>query len=334
VWDLDETLWHGTLLEEGEVRLRAGVEKTVVALDQRGILQSVASKNDREHALSALRSLNLSEYFLYPQIGWNSKAESIQTIVKLLNISSDTIAFVDDQQVERDEVAFSIPEVLCLGPGDLDSLLERPEFIPRFVTEDSALRRRMYQTDMERLQAEESYTGPKGEFLATLGMELTISKARVEDLRRAEELTLRTHQLNSTGYTYSYEELDHYRTSAQHLLLVCGLRDHYGPYGKIGLALIECGTSAWVIKLLLMSCRVMTRGVGSVLLGHIVRLAKEANAALVAEFVPNQKNRIMAVAYGFANFCESGWRGDVQLLENNLSIVPQIPSYMRVITES
>ena len=28
------------------------------------------------------------------------------------------------------------------------------------------------------------------------------------DLERAEELTVRTHQLNTTGYTYSFEELD------------------------------------------------------------------------------------------------------------------------------
>ncbi|MEK8173922.1 hypothetical protein NKH77_48315 [Streptomyces sp. M19] len=44
-------------------------------------------------------------------------------------------------------------------------------------------------------------------------MRFTISRAREEDLRRAEELTVRTNQLNTTGYTYSYEELDALRRS-------------------------------------------------------------------------------------------------------------------------
>ncbi|NEE45311.1 hypothetical protein G3M55_11920, partial [Streptomyces sp. SID8455] len=42
VWDLDDTLWQGTLLEDGEVHLPDEVRKVVIELDSRGILQSVA----------------------------------------------------------------------------------------------------------------------------------------------------------------------------------------------------------------------------------------------------------------------------------------------------
>jgi hypothetical protein len=52
---------------------------------------------------------------------------------------------------------------------------------------------------------------------------------------------VRTNQLNTTGYTYSYEELDAFRQSASHQLLVSSLEDKHGAYGKIGLTLIEMG---------------------------------------------------------------------------------------------
>lgn len=118
----------------------------------------------------------------------------------------------------------------------------------------------MYRADQVRAGVEREYSGPKEDFLATLDMRFTIARATGEDLRRAAELTVRTSQLNTTGYTYSYEELDAFRESPGHELLVARLADRYGPYGTIGLVLVERGRDAWRIKLLLMSCRVMSRG--------------------------------------------------------------------------
>jgi FkbH-like protein len=330
VWDLDETLWRGTLLEDGAVVLRDGVAEIIKTLDGRGILQSIASKNDHDHAMERLRGFGLAEYFLYPQINWNSKASSIKSIAASLNIGMDAVGFIDDQVFERDEVAFSLPDVCCLDSIDLESLLDRPDLNPRFITEDSRLRRQMYLSDIERQKAEESFIGPQEEFLATLGLELTISAARSEDLKRAEELTLRTNQLNTTGYTYSYEELNEFRQSDRHRLLVAGLIDKYGTYGKIGLVLIECAEREWTIKLLLMSCRVMSRGVGTILINHILKSAKEANVRLFAEFAPNGRNRMMYVSYKFANFREVEQRGELAILENDLSRIQEFPSYAKV----
>src|SRR5579864_1392804 len=111
-----------------------------------------------------------------------------------------------------------------------------PDMMPRFVTEDAARRRRMYLSDMVRVQAEREFVGASEEFLASLQMVFTIAPAREADLQRAEELTVRTHQLNTTGRTYSYAELNEFRQSPQHKLLIAGLEDKYGSYGKIGLA--------------------------------------------------------------------------------------------------
>ena len=80
VWDLDNTVWEGILLEDGDVTLRAGVLEALQELDRRGILNSVASRNDHQTALDKLEALGLREYFLYPEINWNSKSASLAAI--------------------------------------------------------------------------------------------------------------------------------------------------------------------------------------------------------------------------------------------------------------
>lgn len=330
VWDLDNTLWDGVLLEDPSVTLRPGVADILRTLDERGILQSVASKNDHDTAMAKLRELGLDEYFLYPQINWNSKASSIEEIRRSINIGIDTVAFVDDQPFEREEVAFQLPQVLCIDTVDLDRLLDMPEMNPEFITDDSRIRRRLYMADIQRNEAEKEFVGPTDEFLATLGMRFTIARCTEDDLQRAEELTVRTNQLNTTGYTYSYEELNALRQSPDHLLLVASLEDKYGTYGKIGLALVEKGAEVWTLKLLLMSCRVMSRGVGTIMMNHIMELALAAGVRFRAEFRHNGRNRMMYVTYKFGGFREAEHRGDLILLEHDLQGIQPFPDYVDV----
>ncbi len=330
VWDLDNTIWDGVLLEDENVTLRPGIVETLQTLDKRGILHSIASRNNQEAALRKLEELGLSNYFLYPQINWNSKSSAIQTIAQSINIGIDTLAFVDDQPFEREEVQFVHPKILCIDALDISTITERPEMMPRFITDESEKRRHMYLSDITRNQAEDEFTGSNEEFLATLEMVFTISSAQEEDLRRTEELTVRTHQLNTTGYTYSYEELDAFRQSPNHKLLVASLDDRYGTYGKIGVALVECLPEAWTVKLLLMSCRVMSRGVGTIMMNHIMHLAKEAGVPLQAEFIPNDRNRMMFITYKFSGFKEIEKHGELVLLTNDLSHLQAFPAYVAV----
>lgn len=330
IWDLDNTLWNGVLLEDEQVRLRNGVVNIIQTLDNRGILQSVVSKNDFAQAMAKLAEMELQDYFLYPQINWNSKAFSIQQVAQSINIGTDTIAFIDDQAFEREEVHFSLPDVLCIDAANLEQLLDMPEMMPRFITEDANQRRLMYLSDIKRKQEEEAFVGTPVEFLATLNMNLTIAPAQESDLQRAEELTLRTNQLNTTGYTYSYNELNHFRQSEQHKLLVVRLDDQYGTYGTIGLVLVECQENLWVIKLLLMSCRVMSRGIGTVMIHYLMRLAQENNVRLCAEFVANDRNRMMYITYKFAGFKEIEKTDDRVIFEHDLIQISPYPDYINL----
>ncbi|MBB4637953.1 HAD-IIIC family phosphatase [Longimicrobium terrae] len=331
VWDLDHTIWNGILLEDDTVELRPGVAEILRTLDERGILQSVASRNDHDRAMARLQALGIADYFLYPHINWNAKGQNVEAIATALNIGQDTFLFVDDQPFEREEVAFACPAVRTLDAAELDGMLERPELNPEFITEDSRNRRRMYQADIDRGRAEETFNGPSEEFLRTLDMRFTLGPCTEADLQRAEELTVRTNQLNTTGRTYGYDELNAFRTSSRHLLLVAGLDDRYGGYGKIGLALVEKTSDAvWTLKLLLMSCRVMSRGVGTIMMSHVMNEARAAGARLRAEFKPNGRNRMMEVTYRFGGFREVERDGDLIVFEHDLAAVQPFPEFVRV----
>src|SRR5215472_8071976 len=89
VWDLDETLWEGTLLEDPDVRVRDGVRRVMAELDSRGILQSVASRNDHDQAWARLEELGVAEYLVLPMIGWGPKSDSVRRIADGLSFAHD-----------------------------------------------------------------------------------------------------------------------------------------------------------------------------------------------------------------------------------------------------
>jgi FkbH-like protein len=332
VWDLDNTIWNGTLLEDNQVTLREGVIDVIKILDNRGILQSIASRNDLKAAMAKLQEFHLWEYFLYPQINWGPKSDSIRAIAKAIDIGIDSMAFIDDQQFEIAEVQYSHPRILCIDARHIGQLPQLSAMSPRFLTDESKKRRLMYLSEMRRNEVEATFAGPKEEFLASLDMILSIGPASKEDLQRAEELTIRTHQLNTTGYTYSYDELDYFRQSAQYKLLIADLEDKYGSYGKIGLALIETSDELWIIKLLLISCRVVSRGVGTAMINHIRNQARAHGVVLQAEFLSTDVNRMMYMTYKFTHFRELYRDGRYVLLQSDCSELQAYPSYLRVMS--
>ncbi|MFD5328733.1 HAD-IIIC family phosphatase [Streptomyces sp. NPDC127092] len=301
VWDLDNTLWQGTLLEDGEVVLSDEVREVIRTLDERGILQAVASKNDHDHAWERLERLGVAEYFVHPHIGWGAKSASVRNIAEQLNFALRTIAFVDDQPAERAEVAHHLPEVRCYPAEEVLELTGRPEFSP-VTTADSRRRREMYQAGFRREAARQEFPGADEEFLRTLDLVMTIRRAADEDLARVEELTLRTSQMNATGVHYGDAELRALLADPAHEVLVIALRDRFGDHGAVGIVLLERLPGVWHLKLLATSCRVVSFGAGAVILRWLTDRAAAAGVHLAADFRRTDRNRMMEVAYRFAGF--------------------------------
>ncbi|PRY32479.1 HAD-IIIC family phosphatase [Umezawaea tangerina] len=302
VWDLDNTLWRGTLAEGDDVEVPEEIRRVITELDARGVLQSVASKNDHDVAWARLEQVGLAEYFVLPRIGWGPKSVSVKEIAERLDFAESTIAFVDDQPTERAEVAFHLPEVRCYPAEQAADLAALPEFTPPVVTEDSARRRRMYQAGFRRDTERERFTGPDEDFLRTLDLRMSVVRATERELARAAELTLRTSQMNATGVPYDDADLRALMDDPDHEVLVVTMSDRFGPHGAVGIVLLHRTADVWHLKLLATSCRVVAFGAGSTLLNWVVDRAALAGVHLAADFRPTDRNRMMDIAYRFAGF--------------------------------
>ncbi|MFJ8689538.1 HAD-IIIC family phosphatase [Micromonospora wenchangensis] len=304
VWDLDDTLWQGVLLEDEQVVLPDPIRAVITGLDARGILQSVCSRNDHEPAWARLHALGVAEYFVTPQIGWGRKSDAVRRIADHLGFALDTIAFIDDQPAERAEVAFHLPQVRCYDAGIATTLLDRPEFTPTSVTVDARRRRQMYQAGQRRADEQARFTGPAQDFLRSLELVMRIRRADAATLSRVEELTLRTSQMNATGVHYPDRILRALMADPRYEVLVTTLTDRFGPHGAVGVLVLEKHPGVWHLRLLATSCRVVSFGTGTVLLTWLVDQAARAGVHLIADFRPNDRNRMMEVAYRFAGFDE------------------------------
>lgn len=302
VWDLDDTLWDGVVLEGDARAPRPEARRTLRLLDERGIVHAVASRGEPAPALAHLAAHGVEEMFCATQIGWEPKSAAVRRIAESLNIGLDAVAFVDNDPVERAEVASALPQVRCYAAEEVAHLADRAEFSPAVVTRDARERRQRYRAEARRRAGEQSFAGSDSDFLLGLGLVMTVRRAREEDLDRAHELTVRTHQLNTTGRTFDIGELRELSADPGHEVLIATLRDRFGEYGAIGLVVTAARGTDSVLLLMLMSCRVMSRGIGGALLAYLVERAGARGQRCVAEFVPTAVNRVMLVTLRFAGF--------------------------------
>jgi FkbH-like protein len=269
VFDLDNTLWQGVLVEEDEVIARPEMVQLIKHLDERGILLSIASKNDRDATWRKLEELGLSEYFLYPQINWNPKSQSIKTIAERLNIGIDAMAFIDDNPFELDQVARALPQVFCINKDRARELFSDPRFRGG-VTHDARRRRQLYRDTEAREIAQESFGSDYLGFLAACEIKLDISSYAPQDSERVAELVQRTNQLNFSGRKHTRPALQEILSDPLLEKFVLRSSDRYGEHGIIGFCVAERSSSKLLIREFTLSCRVQGKLLEKAFFHHLV----------------------------------------------------------------
>jgi len=128
VLDLDDTLWLGTLSESGIDRIKENLQseqgapfiafmKFVKTLaNELGIFIAICSRNDSKIVESTLKELDDTIFPLKNQIDCiiannNDKSENIRKVAEQLSILPESIVFIDDNQIVRDEVKHNLPKI-------------------------------------------------------------------------------------------------------------------------------------------------------------------------------------------------------------------------------
>jgi len=128
VLDLDDTLWNGTLSEVGIDKIKENLQSeqgaTFIAFmkfvkslaNELGIFITICSRNDSKMVESTIEELDDNIFPLKNQIDYiiannNDKSENIRKMAEQLSILPNSIVFIDDNQIVRDEVKLTLPEV-------------------------------------------------------------------------------------------------------------------------------------------------------------------------------------------------------------------------------
>ncbi|WP_246021465.1 HAD-IIIC family phosphatase [Paenibacillus lentus] len=272
VWDLDDTIWEGTLRENADnIILRPGIEQVLVELDQRGILHSIASRNRLDQVVSKLEEFGIAQYFVSLQCHFSSKAISLRQIAMELNIGLEALAFVDNDSFERFEMNYYYPQVLTFDAQYYLELPKSPSLQVRDVTEESANRRHYMLARQQRKAAERGFQGSREQFLKECQMVLQIQQADPGDYPRIVELSHRTNQMNSLLERIDRPFVESFCQLKQHMIYVARLKDRFGDHGLIGTCFVALEGNAMKIRLFCISCRIEGRGVAAAFLYTVLK---------------------------------------------------------------
>jgi len=311
VVDLDDTLWGGIVGDIGWENLRlgghdslgeafVGFQSALKGMQRRGILLAIASKNEEDVALEAIRShsamvLN-EEDFAAHRINWRDKAANIVEIADQLNLGLQSVVFIDDNPVERARVRDSLPEVFVPEwPTDkhlyASTLLELTCFDQTSITNEDLKRNEMMSEERKRVRAA-SPVESIDDWVRSLNMRVRVAPVAPATLARTAQLLNKTNQMNLTTRRLTEGDVATWASEPDHDLFVIDVSDKFGEAGLTGIVSLESSGDVGTIVDYVLSCRVMGRRVEETLLSIVVRAAQRRGLDRVeAHFVPTAKNK-------------------------------------------
>jgi len=256
IWDLDNTLWDGVLIED-KVKIRTNIVDVIKSLDEKGIVNSICSKNDEQQALAKLEEYGIKDYFVFPKINWEPKSLNIKTTIEQMNINPNTVVFIDDSEFERTEVKESNPAVTVVDIAHIESEFSQEKYNVK-VTADSKSRRETYKQLEKQTKDANAWSGNIDEFLKTCNIKINISRPTQEDLPRCYELLQRTNQLNASGRRLSEDELNNIYNDENYDCYIIKSSDKYGNYGSVGFSIVNKAGCPTITDFVI-SCRIANK---------------------------------------------------------------------------
>ncbi len=345
--DLDNTLWGGILGEDGPHGITTGTvfpgncfleyQRYLKRLAARGVLLAITSKNNETDVTEAfqLRSADLAislSDFIARKIGWNDKAQALRELAKELSLGLDSFVFVDDNPIECEAIRQHLPEVAVVmaridEPWKLiDTLAEQPFFDAITVTADDLNRAQEYKAQAQR-EALSIGTATRDEFLHSLNIVCTFVSALDAPLMRSVQLLAKTNQFNLTTRRHSAAEVEQIANSPGGLAIAVRVRDRFGDAGVVGLALAKQEGDCCRIDSLLLSCRVIGRGIETALLAHVAEwAARMGSKRILGEYTETKKNSPCAGFYAEHGFEKDAVLGEGGSVLYRMDLTQQMPA--------
>jgi FkbH-like protein len=301
IWDLDDTLWTGTLAEKDTLHLSEFRAAVIRESNKRGVVNAICSKNEFEMAKERLIDYGLWDEFVFPRIEFSPKGALVRWILESMQLRAENTIFIDDNVMNLKEVEHFSPGITVLDAlaEDTDSVLQKILEDNSHVNKNRIEQYRVLERKMDDRVS--SQVNSNEEFLKTCGIKISLIR-RAENLPysdRIEELINRTNQLNFTKNRVEKESITDYildvDTNDTYSIFVW---DNYGIYGLAGFYSVERNS---VCPHFLFSCRTMNMGIEQFLyqkmkLDRYLQLPELSTTNVDwIEVVPNQDPKFLEV---------------------------------------
>lgn len=316
--DCDNTLWGGVIGEDllSGIKLDCYdypgnifwfVQKEFSALERQGTLLALVSKNnlvDVDEVLCSHPDMVLKEsQIVAKKVNWSDKPSNLRALAKELNVGLDSFVFLDDSSFECDAVrqqlpmvrVFQVPATLSEYPkvvAEIKSL-----FLAGGISASSKGKTEQYRqrAGAEGLKAQfETHE----EYLGSLELKVELTRNDRANVNRISELSQKSNQFNLTTRRYSSAEIEQMMGASNYAVYSLVVCDKFGSAGLTGVAVIRYATDAAIVENFFMSCRVIGRGVETVIWARIFADALERGCSeLFAEFISSHKNAQVADFY-------------------------------------
>jgi FkbH-like protein len=349
ILDLDNTVWHGVIGDDGLEGIVIGqgdptgeahlvVQQTALMLRERGVVLAVSSKNDdkvarlpfQKHREMLLREDHIAVF----QANWNDKATNIAAIAKELALGLESMVFLDDNPAERGLVRQFLPDVAVPElPSDpalySRTLLAAGYFESVAFSDEDRKRATFYQNNAQRVVLQKA-AGDVDAYLASLGMTITFQPFDDQGRARTAQLINKSNQFNLTTRRYTEADVYDAEHDPRRYTLQVRLADAFGDNGMISVIVCqEAGAETWEIDTWLMSCRVLGRKVEQAVLAEMTAAARRAGiTSLLGIYRPTARNEMVRDHYeklGFTKLREEPDGSVVWLFDTAAAIVPLVP---------
>lgn len=339
ILDLDNTLWGGVIGDDGMEGILIGngdptgeahlqVQRTALALRDRGVVLAVSSKNEdaiarqpfKEHPDMLLREHHISVF----QANWSDKASNIKAIAETLTLGLESMVFLDDNPAERMLVRNELPEVAVPElPSDpalfARTLIAAGYFEAIAFSEEDRKRASFYQDNAKRAQIL-NQSSDMQTYLKSLEMEVSLAPFDATGRARIAQLISKANQFNLTTKRYSESEVKMMEEAPGYFTRQIRLKDVLGDNGMVSVIICKSVPDAWEIDTWLMSCRVLGRRLEEAALQDIVQHARaDGVLRLIGVYSPTARNVIVKDHYSKLGFIKTSGESEIETWELDLS---------------
>ena len=261
IWDLDDTFWKGTFSEESIIPIPQNIE-LIKSLTNKGIVNSICSKNEKKSTEAKIKELGLLDYFVFRSIEWTPKGKRISKLIKDMGLRPQNCLFIDDNIVNLKEALFYEPQLMTMEPNQIHTIIEYFDSVPENDTEHKRLNN--YKI-LEQKVKEKEKANDNIDFLFSSNTQVELHNDCLNQINRIHELVSRTNQLNYTKIRSTKEEIINICSDSSIETGYVTVKDKFGDYGIVGFYALKDN------KLIhfLFSCRTIGQGVEQFLYAYL-----------------------------------------------------------------